>query len=131
VTSQDGPGVLSELTREYYASNAARYELRAQLCTDIDAMPIEDPSIPWDEQVSPYRPVATIEIPAQDSFSPDRRVYAERVMSWRPWYGVVAHRSLGSINRLRRDLYAKLGTWRHSTHATPEHDPTSLTEIPD
>jgi hypothetical protein len=81
VTSQDGPGVLSELTREYYASNAARYELRAQLCTDIDAMPIEDPSIPWDEQVSPYRPVATIEIPAQDSFSPDRRVYAGRVMS--------------------------------------------------
>jgi hypothetical protein len=27
VTSEDGPGVLSALTRDYYATNAARYEL--------------------------------------------------------------------------------------------------------
>ena len=131
VNSEDGPGVLSALTREYYATNAARYELRAQLCIDIAAMPVEDAAVPWDEQVSPYRRVAILEIPRQESFSPARRVYAERVMSYRPWYGLVAHRPLGSINRLRRDLYSTLGAWRHDTHATPEHDPTSLSEIPD
>ena len=74
--------------------------------------------MPWDEQVSPYRRVAILEIPRQESFSPARRVYAERVMSYRPWHGLVAHQPLGSINRLRRDLYATLGAWRH--------DPTPL-----
>jgi len=131
VTPNDPPGVLSELAREYHAAHPARYELRVQLCTDLDSMPVEDASIPWDEQVSPYRRVATIDIPPQESFSPERRVYAERVMSWRPWNGLVAHRPLGSINRLRHSLYRQLGEWRHQTHATAEHHPTRLEEVPD
>ena len=92
VTPTDPPGVLSELAREYHAAHPARYELQVQLCTDLDAMPIEDASIAWDQEISPYRPVATIDIPPQESFNPGRRVYAERVMSWRPWNGLVAHR---------------------------------------
>jgi len=52
-------------------------------------------------------------------------------MSWRPWYGLVAHGPLGSINRLRQSLYQQLGEWRHRTHATEEHDPTRLEEVPD
>ena len=131
MTTADPPGILSELAREYHAAHPARYELRVRLCADPDSMPIEDASVPWDEQVSPYRRVATIEIPVQESFSPERRVYSERVMSWRPWYELVAHRPLGSINRLRRSLYQQLGEWRHRTHATEEHDPTRLEEVPD
>ena len=131
VTPTDPPGVLSDLAREYHAAHPARYELRVQLCTDLDAMPIEDASIPWDQEISPYRPVATIDIPPQESFSPERRVYAERVMSWRPWNGLGPHRPLGSINRLRHRLYQQLGEWRHQTHATAEHNPVRLEEVPD
>jgi len=64
--------------------------------------------------------------------APDGRcVHDGDQMSWRPWYGLVAHGPLGSINRLRQSLYQQLGECRHRTHATEEHDPTRLAEVPD
>ena len=71
MTSADRPGVLSELTREYYATNPARFELRAQLCIDLAAMPVEDASVPWDEHVSPYRRVAILEFPPRSPSAPN------------------------------------------------------------
>lgn len=67
----------------------------------------------------------------QESFSPARRVYAEDVMSWRPWFGLTAHRPLGSLNRLRRPAYEALGAWRHEVNAVEERDPVSLADVPD
>jgi hypothetical protein len=43
----------------------------------------------------------------------------------------VAYRPLGSINRLRHRLYQQLGEWRHQNHATAEHNPVRLEEVPD
>lgn len=130
VSRGDPPGVLRDWVRDYHSAHAARYELRVQLCIDPESMPVEDASVEWDEEVSPYRAVATIEVPPQETFSPARRVYAEDVMSWRPWYGLVAHRPLGSINRVRRRAYEVLGAWRHDVNATDEHNPTSLADVP-
>lgn len=130
VGSNDPPGVLRDWLRDYYATNAAGYELRVQLCTDLATMPVEDASKPWDEQVSPYRRVATIELPPQETFSPARRVFAEDVMSWRPWYGLAAFRPLGSINRVRARAYTELGAWRHEQNARTEVDPRTLADVP-
>ncbi len=105
VSKDDGPGVLSEWVREFYADHPARYDLRVQLLTDTGSMPVEDASLEWSTAASPYRTVATLELPPQESFSPARRVYAEDAMSWRPWNSLVAHRPLGSINRLRKRTY--------------------------
>ncbi|MDP9443505.1 MAG: hypothetical protein M3P83_03750 [Actinomycetota bacterium] len=131
VSHDDPPGVLRDWVGEYYAQHGARHEFRVQLCTDLRKMPIEDASVEWSERRSPYRPVATIDLPAQETFSPARRVFAEDVMSWRPWYGVTAHRPLGSINRVRRRAYEVLGAWRHDVNAVAEQDPVTLAEIPD
>ena len=130
VSDDDTPGVLKDWVREYYVAFSGRYELRVQLLTDLATMPIEDASVEWPQNVSPYRTVATVTLPVQHSFSNQRRVYAEDVMSWRPWYGLAAHRPLGSINRLRRRGYEKLGALRHQLNAVAEHNPTTLTEIP-
>ncbi len=130
VTRQDPPGVLRDLVREFYAAQGATYALQVQLCTDLEAMPVEDASKPWPEDESPYRTVATVTLPAQESFSPARRTYAEDVLSWRPWYGLVAHRPLGSINRVRNRVYAELGAFRHDQNARAEEDPTSLEQVP-
>ena len=131
VSRSDPPGVLRDWVREYYFGNAGRYEFRVQLCTDAEAMPVEDASVECDEEASLYRAVATIDIPPQETFSPARRVYAEDVMSWRPWYGLIAHRPLGSINRVRRKAYEVLGAWRHDVNATVEQNPSSLGDVPD
>ncbi len=112
IGKSDPPGVLRDRTRDFYRAHGARHELRVQLCTDLDAVPVEDASVEWDESVSPYRTVATLEIPPQESFGGARRVYAEDVLSRRPWYGRTAFRPLGSINRVRRRVYDELGAWR-------------------
>lgn len=130
VSAGDPPGVLARWVHEYFAATPARYEVRAQLLTDPGQMPVEDASVEWPEEASPYRTVATLELPAQDSFSPARRVHAEDVLSWRPWNGLVAHRPLGSINRVRRRAYDELGAWRHEVNARDEHDPRTLAEVP-
>jgi hypothetical protein len=131
VGRKDSPGVLSEWMQEYFQQHEARYELRVQLNVDLPSMPIEDASVEWDEQESPYRPVATVTFPPQESFGPARRVFAEDVMSWRPWFGLAAFRPLGSINRVRREGYERLGAVRHQRNARNEVDPVSLDQIPD
>lgn len=124
------PGVLSDWVGEQFAAHGASYELRVQLCTDLARMPVEDASVEWPQELSPYRAVARVELPQQDSSGAARRVYAEDVMSWRPWYGLVAHRPLGSINRLRQRGYEELGARRHELNAATEQDPASLADVP-
>lgn len=131
VSKNDPPSVLSEWVQEYFSRQEARYELRVQLNVDLETMPVEDASVEWDEQLSPYRTVATVTLPPQASFSPERRVFAEDVMSWRPWFGLTAFRPLGSINRVRRAGYERLGAWRHEKNATTEVDPVTLADVPD
>ena len=130
VSDDDAPGVLRDWVEAYYAEHGSTHELRVQLQTDLQAMPIEDASVAWPEDLSPHRTVATITLPPQPAFTATRRTYAEDVMSWRPWFGLAAHRPLGSINRLRRRGYTELGDARHAMNAAAEHDPTSLSDVP-
>ena len=131
VGKDDEPSVLRDWTRDYFATREARFELGVQLCTDLDTMPIEDVSVEWPEDQSPYLAVAELIFAPQECFSPARRVFAEDVMSWRPWYGLAAHRPLGSINRLRRTAYERLGGIRHEVNDREERDPRTLADVPD
>ena len=106
-------------------------ELRAQLCTDLDAMPVEDASKEWPEAESPYRAVARILIPAQDSYSPARQAYMDDVMSFRPIHSLAAHRPLGSLMRARLQTYPRLSAFRHDRNGQIQHEPASIGEIPD
>ncbi|WP_375482673.1 catalase family protein [uncultured Jatrophihabitans sp.] len=112
VSKSDPPGILRDWVQEFYRAHTARYDFQVQVQTDRDTMPVEDASVEWPEADSPFRTVASLELPVQESFSPARRVFAEDVMSWRPWNGLAAHRPLGSLNRLRRRAYDELGAVR-------------------
>lgn len=122
--------MLRDWLHDYFTQHTARFEFRVQLCTDLDAMPVEDASTVWDEDASPYRRVAVLELPAQETFSAARRVFAEDVMSWRPMFGRTDLRPLGSINRVRRAAYQQLGDFRHALNARDEVDPTTLAYVP-
>lgn len=51
------PDALRTAVREFFAANGGTWELRAQLCTDLEAMPIEDASVRWPEDRSPSKPI--------------------------------------------------------------------------
>ena len=58
VDVNDKPNGLREAVVDFFRTNGREWEVRAQLCTDLEAMPIEDASVRWPEDQSPYVPVA-------------------------------------------------------------------------
>jgi catalase len=116
---------------EFFKTQSAEWEVRVQLCTDLKAMPVEDPSVEWPEDKSPYEPVARIKVAPQDAYSPERRVYVDEQLSFNPFHALAAHRPLGNIMRARKKAYAMSSFYRHKMNARPEAEPRSIDELPD
>lgn len=74
---------------------------------------IEDVCVEWNEDQYPFVTVATITIPPQDFDSAERKALCEDLI-FSPWHGLVEHRPLGGINRLRRDVYVASAQLRHA-----------------
>lgn len=106
------------------ASGDAVFEFGVQLRSDAAAMPIEDPTIAWDEQSSPFIPVAHLTIPAQVFDTPAQVAFGEN-LSFTPWHGLDAHRPLGGINRVRRVVYEAISALRHELNHVPRVEPTT------
>jgi hypothetical protein len=125
------PGAYRDMVVDFFRTQGAEYELRAQLCTDLKTMPVEDASIDWPQGQSPYQALGKIVILAQDAFSPARRVFADDVLSFNPFHCLPEHLPLGSINRVRIKAYASSTNYRHATNAQPKIEPTDISQLPD
>ena len=124
------PDALREVVTETMVEQAAEWELRVQLCTDLESMPIEDASAPWDEEVSPYRAVGRIRAPAQIAWSPDRAKVVDDQLAFSVWHGLAAHQPLGSINRVRKPAYDMSASFRGKFNGCPIHEPKALDPLP-
>ncbi|WP_240884087.1 catalase family protein [Sphingomonas sp. SFZ2018-12] len=122
---------MRDLVVEHFRDQGAEYQLRAQLCADLDKMPVEDAAVLWPEELSPHQPIATLRIPPQDAYSPARRVYGDDVLSFNPWHGIRDHQPLGSIMRVRIAAYERSTRYRHEMNAQPRAEPASIDVIPD
>ena len=109
----------------------AEFELRVQLCTSLDRMPVEDASERWPEDESPYMAVARLVLPRQEAHSPARQAYFDEVLAFRPGHSLQAHRPLGSIMRARLTTYAARSAYRHGRNGQAEQEPRSVDEAPD
>ena len=125
------PDTFRTATAAYFARDAAAFEIRVQLCTDLDAMPVEDASVRWPEDASPYRAVARLVLPRQDATSEARLRFLGECMSFRPAHSLAAHRPLGSLMRARLATYPALAAFRMGANAVEPVEPASLAEIPD
>ncbi len=120
---------LTIIVTQFFKHEKAEYELRAQLCTDLEKMPVEDGSVQWSEKESPYIPVAKLTIEPQDVFSPARRVYGDDVLSFNPFHCLPEHRPSGNIMRIRRKVYENSSGNRHSLNASPRKEPANIDEL--
>ncbi|MBX9756275.1 MAG: catalase family protein [Pseudomonadaceae bacterium] len=87
--------------------------LQVQLQDPAHFMPIEDPSVEWDEALSPFITVANIRVPAQDFDSREQNLFCDN-LSFNPWQALPEHRPLGGINRLRKSVYEAVSVYRHA-----------------
>ena len=117
------PDGLREAVKAFFATNSGVWELRAQLCTDLEKMPVEDSSKAWPEQESPYVTVGTITAAPQDSWSAANVKAIDDGMSFSPWHGIAAHQPLGSIMRVRKQAYQSSAGFRGSHNGCPMHEP--------
>ena len=93
------------------------FEFRVQLQDPAGNMPVEDPSVAWDERVSPFVTVARVMIPEQVFNMPEQIQFCEN-LSFSPWHALEAHRPLGQFNRIRRAVYQASSDYRHAQNRT-------------
>ncbi|TPG54352.1 catalase family protein [Sphingomonas glacialis] len=103
----------------------AEWEFRVQLCRDLEAQPVEDATVLWDEATSPFIRVGTIRATAQDSWSDAHVQQINEETRFSVWTGITAHQPLGNINRVRRDTYRHSADFRARVNGCPYHEPTN------
>jgi len=130
VDLKNNPDGLREAVIQHFAKHGGIWEMRVQLATDIDKMPIEDATVIWPEALSPYVTVARIEVPAQPAWTEARAAVVDDDMSFSPWHGLAAHRPLGGIMRSRKPAYEMSAGFRARHNGCPMHEPQSLSKLP-
>lgn len=123
---ESAPDTQREAVATFFAQPGAvaEWELRVQLCRDLEKMPIEDASVAWPEEISPYLPVGRLLVEAQASWSADAES-SEDQLAFAPWHALAAHRPLGNLNRARRVVMAASREFRSTFNRCPIHEPTS------
>ena len=120
------PDAIRESVQRYFAALPAVWELRVQLATVIEAMPVEDSATEWPEDESPYVAVARVNANPQQSWSEELWAEVESGLAFSPWIGLAAHRPLGSIMRARRPAYAAAREYRGQTNGIKIEEPSIL-----
>ena len=124
------PDGLREAVVRFFAEQDGEWELRAQLNTDLGQMPIEDGSVAWPEDQSPYLPVARLRIASQPAWSEQLSPATEDRLSFNPWHGLEAHRPLGGVMRARRQVYPSSVAFRAGANGCPIHEPAQASVEP-
>jgi hypothetical protein len=126
------PGKSADFLRDAMAAHLrqgqACFDFMVQFQADAVAMPVEDPSVEWDERVSPFIPVARIRVPPQEFDSARQMEYAEH-LSFTPWHSLPEHRPLGGVNRIRKTVYEQISTLRHSANGVSRREPVTWEEF--
>lgn len=99
--------------------NEAKFDFFVQFQTDLEAMPIEDPTVVWTSQ---YIKLATLTIPAQVFDSNAQMDFGDN-LSFNPWHSLPAHRPLGAFNRVRKRVYEVMSFFRHNKNKLPVFEP--------
>ncbi len=123
------PTALRDAMTDHFAIYGGEWDIRAQLCTDLDAMPIEDAAKVWPEDISPYVTVARLTVEPQTSWNQARSEAVDDGMSFSPWHGLAAHRPLGQINRLRKEAYAASAHFRAARTGQALAEPRGLEDL--
>lgn len=121
IDTSDAPDALRDAVRAHFHEHGGEWEVRVQLCTDLESMPIEDASVVWPEDQSPYRAVARIQVAPQAGWDEALSTEIDDGVAFSPWQGLVAHRPLGGIMRSRKPAYEMSSGFREAHTGCPMH----------
>jgi hypothetical protein len=117
-----GDDYLRRALAEHLAEADACFDFLVQLQDTSRNMPIEDPTVEWQQSQSAYRPVARITIDSQTFDTREQNEFCEN-LAFTPWHGHVDHRPLGGLNRIRKAVYEEIAVYRHAKNGKPYREP--------
>ncbi len=125
----DDPNGLRTATVSYLRQHDAEFDVRVQLCTDLETMPVENASTEWPETRVPIGPLRGF---ACRSRRPSARLVASSSTACRSACRMASRRigRLGSIMRARLRAYPEMSRLRRSTNGVTLAEPASVTEVP-
>jgi hypothetical protein len=123
------PNGLREAVLDLFKKNAGLWEVRAELCTDLEHMPIENAAVVWWEEISPYQRIARITVKPQLAWSEARSSAVDDRVSFAPWHGLAAHRPLGGIVRVRKAVYEEARKFRAERNGRVIQEPREMVPL--
>jgi catalase len=117
------PALVAELRDRPY-----EFDIQVQLCTDLVRMPVEDVTVEWPEQLSPFVTVAKLRFPQQD-ISNDDNLEKMDALSFTPWRVTAEHAPLGNIMRARNEVYRHSSILRHKLNQQERTEPRSADQV--
>jgi hypothetical protein len=107
---------LAKPDAEYYWDFQIQFQTRPE-------MSIDDSTIPWNEEDSPFFTVGRLTVKYQNLRSPQEDDFGEN-LSFSPGNGLAVHRPVGAINRLRSIVYPIVAEYRHKKRGVKYQEPT-------
>ncbi len=123
------PDGLREELLELFSREGGEWDLRVQLCTNRDTMPVEDATVQWPEEESPHVAVARVRVAPQPSWDERRHLRLDEGLAFSPWHGIEAHRPLGSVMRARKPAYEMSSGVRAEANGCPIHQPRTAADL--
>ncbi|UHS62866.1 catalase family protein [Agrobacterium vaccinii] len=123
IDTSTGEDAIRDTVQAEMKTISGQWEFQVQLCRDMKAQPIEDPTVEWDQAEAPFVTVATITAAPQDSWSEEQVKRVDEEMRFSVWTGLAAHQPLGNINRARKEPYEHSAKFRAHFNGCPVHEP--------
>lgn len=126
IVKADGehPNAIRETVQREMKSIEGQWDVRVQLCRDLERQPVEDPTVEWKEDEALFRRVGIITAKPQDSRAPEKVEAVDERMRFSIWTGLAAHQPLGNVNRARKAPYHHSAGFRERFNTCPIHEPS-------
>jgi hypothetical protein len=121
------PDVFYPTVVDEVQASAFDFDLQVQLCTDLEAMPVNNTTVEWPEKLSPFVTVGRVHIPRQD-ISGNENFEKTDALAFNQWRVTEEHRPLGEIMQVRR-IYTASAKLRRTINHQPQTEPASPDEV--
>ncbi|MBL4674086.1 MAG: catalase family protein [Arenicella sp.] len=118
------PNFLREAMKKVLSKQDTCFQFMAQIRKPNERMPIEDPTVEWSEEKSPYVPIARVHIPKQGFDTAAQNDMCE-AMSFNVWHAVKGFEPISYFNLLRREVYLHTAAYRQVRNGMQAIEPNS------
>jgi hypothetical protein len=122
-----GPDVFGPALADELQARSFDFDLQVQLCTDLDAMPVNEATVEWPEKLSPFVTVGRVHLPRQDISQPENLEKCD-ALAFNQWRVTADHRPLGEIMDVRR-IYSQSAKVRRTLNHQPRTEPANADEV--